>query len=64
MKDRVRDQSAHLLERKAMRLTGSDTDYIDLMRLEMSFIDQMRHIYTLAKRIAKVVVPPVIAQRD
>ena len=64
MKDRVRDQSAHLLERKAMRLTGSDTDYIDLVRLEMSFIDQMRHIYTLAKRIAKVVVPPVIAQRD
>jgi phosphate:Na+ symporter len=64
MKDRVREQSAHLLERKAMRLTAEDPDYLNLIRLEMSFVDQMRHIYTLAKRIAKVVVPPVLAQRD
>jgi phosphate:Na+ symporter len=64
MKDRVRDQSARLLERKAMRLTADDTDYLELVRLVMSFVDQMRRIYTLAKRIAKVVVPPVLAQRD
>ncbi len=64
MKDRVREQSARLLERKAMRLTAEDSDYLNLIRLEMSFVDHMRHIYTLAKRIAKVVVPPVLAQRD
>lgn len=64
MKDRVREQSERLLERKAMRLTTGDTDYLDLVRLEMSFVDQMRRIYTLAKRIAKVVVPPVLARRD
>jgi phosphate:Na+ symporter len=64
MKDRVRDQSARLLERKAMRLTADDTDYLELVRLVMSFVDQMRRIYTLAKRIAKVVVPPVLARRD
>jgi phosphate:Na+ symporter len=64
MKDRVREQSERLLERKAMRLAAGDTDYLDLVRLEMSFVDQMRRIYTLAKRIAKVVVPPVLARRD
>jgi phosphate:Na+ symporter len=64
MKDRVRDQSARLLERKALRLTTENSDYLELVRLEMSFIDQMRRIYTLAKRIAKVTLPPVLAQRN
>jgi len=63
MKDTVRDQSEQLLERKAVRLTADDPDYLNLVRLEMSFVDQMRRIYTLAKRIAKVVLPPVLAQR-
>jgi hypothetical protein len=30
----------------------------------MAFIDQMRRIYTLAKRIAKVALPPALAERD
>lgn len=47
-----------------MRLAAGDTDYLDLVRLEMSFVDQMRRIYTLAKRVAKVVAPPVLAQRN
>ena len=64
MKDTIRDQSEHLLERKATRLTADDPDYLNLVRIEMSFVDQMRRIYTLAKRIAKVVLPPVLAQRD
>ena len=63
MKDAIRDQSEHLLERKAVRLTADDPDYLNLVRLQMSFVDQMRRIYTLAKRIAKVVLPPVLAQR-
>jgi hypothetical protein len=44
-----------LLERKATRLVADDPDYLDLVRMQMSFVDQMRRIYTLAKRIAKVV---------
>jgi phosphate:Na+ symporter len=64
MKDGIRDQSERLLARKADRLTVDDPDYLDLVRLEMSFVDQMRRIYTLAKRISKDIVPPVIAQRD
>ncbi len=64
IKDTVRHQSEKLLARKAERLTAEDPDYLELVRLEMAFVDQMRRIYTLAKRIAKVVLPPVIAQRD
>jgi phosphate:Na+ symporter len=64
MKDGVRELSERLLTRKAQRLTADDQDYLELVRMEMSFVDQMRRIYTLAKRIAKVVLPPVLAQRD
>jgi phosphate:Na+ symporter len=63
-KDTLRDQSEQLLTRKATRLTAEDPDYLNLVRLEMAFVEQMRRIYTLAKRIAKVALPPVLAQRD
>ena len=64
MKDTIRDQSEHLLTRKATRLATEDPDYLNLVRLEMAFVDQMRRIYTLAKRIAKVALPPALAERD
>jgi phosphate:Na+ symporter len=64
MKDTLREQSEQLLARKATRLMADDPDYLTLVRMEMSFVDQMRRIYTLAKRIARVVLPPVLAQRD
>jgi len=64
LKDSLREQSERLLARKAQRLATDDPDYLALIRLEMSFVDQMRRIYTLAKRIAKVALPPVLAQRD
>jgi len=63
MKDIIREHSELLLARKAERLTVEDPEYLELVRLEMSFVDQMRRIYTLTKRIAKVVLPPVLAQR-
>ena len=64
MKDKIRDQSELLLARKASRLSADDPDYLALVRLEMSFVDQLRRIYTLTKRIAKVALPQVLAQRD
>ena len=64
MKDDIRIQSERLLMRKAERLTADDPEYLALVRVEMSFVDQMRRIYTLAKRIAKVELPPTIALRD
>jgi phosphate:Na+ symporter len=63
MKDEIREHSERLLTRKAERLTADDPDYLALVRLEMSFVDQMRRIYTLAKRIAKDSLPPALAQR-
>ncbi len=64
MKDDIRELSERLLSRKAQRLATEDQNYLELVRMEMSFVNQMRRIYTLAKRIAKVVLPPVLAQRD
>jgi hypothetical protein len=59
-----RAPSERLLTRKAERLNADDPDYLARMRLEMSFVDQMRRIYTLSKRIAKDVLPAAIARRD
>ena len=64
LKDAVRDQSERLLARKAAGLTAEDADYLKLIRLQMSFVDQMRRIYTLTKRISKAFVPSVIARGD
>jgi len=63
MKDVFREQSARLLERKAARLSTDDPDYVELVRLQMGLCDQFRRIYTLAKRIAKLNLPAVVADR-
>jgi phosphate:Na+ symporter len=64
MKNTLRDQADRLLGRKAERLSAEAPNYIELVRLQMSFVDQMRRIYTLTKRVAKGVLPPVLAQKD
>ncbi len=64
MKNTLRDQAERVLGRKAQRLSAEAPNYIELVRLHMSFVDQMRRIYTLTKRIAKGVLPPVLAQKD
>jgi phosphate:Na+ symporter len=64
LKDNVRIQSENLLARKAERLTVDVDDYLELVRLEMSFVDQMRRIYTLTKRVCRDILPAVLAERD
>jgi phosphate:Na+ symporter len=64
MKNTLRDRADRLLGRKAERLSAEAPNYIELVRLQMSFVDQMRRIYTLTKRIAKGVLPPALAQKD
>ena len=64
LKDTIRGQSENLLARKSTRLGAEDPESLNLVRLQMAFIDQMRRIYTLAKRIAKVALPPALAERD
>lgn len=64
LKDAIRENADRLLARKAERLTADDEDYLKLARLQMAFVDQMRRIYTLTKRVSKIFLPPVLAQRD
>jgi len=63
LKGAFREQSERLLGRKAARLSAEDPDYLALVRVQMGFVDQMRRIYTLCKRIAKVSLPEAIAER-
>jgi len=64
LKNSIREQSDRLISRKAERLSAADPDYLTLVRLQMSFVDQMRRIYTLTKRITKDILPPAIAKSD
>jgi phosphate:Na+ symporter len=64
LKAQVREQSERLLSRKAERLATDDPDYLTLIRMQMSFVDQMRRIYTLAKRITKDILPPAVVRAE
>ena len=57
MKDEIRDLADRLFERHARRLRADDPKYLDRVRLLMTFIEQLRHVYTLAKRVAKTHLP-------
>ncbi len=63
LKDAFREQSDRLLGRKAERLSAEDPEYLELVRLQMGLVDQMRRAYTLTKRVAKVTLPQAIAQQ-
>ncbi len=51
------------LARKSERIGTEDENYLASARAEMSLVDKLRRIYTMAKRIAKVVLPEPLAQR-
>jgi phosphate:Na+ symporter len=53
-----------LFERHARRLHIDDPRYVHRVRLLATFIEQLRHVYTLAKRIAKTQIPPALAQQE
>lgn len=62
MKPEIRDLADRLFERHARRLRADDPKYLDRIRLLMTAIEQLRHVYTLAKRIAKTHLPPEVAK--
>jgi phosphate:Na+ symporter len=57
MKAEIRDLADSLFERHASRLRADDPAYLERVRLLMTFIEQLRHMYTLAKRIARTQLP-------
>jgi phosphate:Na+ symporter len=63
-KSEVRRISDGFLEFKAQRLAHESPEYLLRLRLEMTAADQIRRVYTLAKRIAKTALPEEIADRD
>lgn len=62
MKDEIRDMTDRLFERHARRLHSDDPKYLAKVRLLMTFIEQLRHMYTLAKHIAHVHLPVEVAR--
>jgi phosphate:Na+ symporter len=61
MKSDIADLAMRLSERQALRLPGEDPEYLKKIRLQMSFVEQLRRIYTLSKRIARTSLPPEVA---
>uniref|UniRef100_UPI00147D8086 Na/Pi cotransporter family protein n=1 Tax=Ruegeria lacuscaerulensis TaxID=55218 RepID=UPI00147D8086 len=53
LKDDIRTLSDQLFERHAKRLNIDEPRYLERVRLLMTFIEQLRHMYTLTKRVAK-----------
>ena len=62
MKDEVRDLADRLFSRHAGRLRADDPKYLARVRLLMTYIEQLRHMYTLTKRVARTHVPEAITQ--
>jgi len=64
LKGDVRDFADQLFERHAERLHSDDPKYLQRVRLMMTFIEQLRHMYTLTKRIAKTQLPLAVARQE
>ena len=63
VKDEIRRIADEFLLRQSERIGIQDSGHLNLVRLEMEFLDKLRGIYTLAKRIAKDFVPNEVASK-
>jgi phosphate:Na+ symporter len=64
LKADIQDFADRLFERHAKRLHIDDPKYAQRVRLMATFIEQLRHMYTLTKRIAKTQIPAALAQQE
>ena len=64
MRERIRGEAEQLLARQAQELKSDAPAYLFRVRLRVSFVSQMRQIFTLARRVAEVALPPELARRD
>ena len=62
LKDDVRALADGLFERHAARLRADDPKYLARVKLLMTFIEQLRHLYTLTKRIARTQLPAEVSE--
>jgi phosphate:Na+ symporter len=63
VKDDIRRLADEALVRQSQRIGVAETRNIELIRLEFEVLDNLRRIYTLAKRIAKDFVPEEVAEK-
>ena len=63
LKDDVRRLGDDALARQSERIGVAETGNIEQIRLEFEVLDNLRRIYTLAKRIAKEFVPREVAEK-
>ena len=63
VKDDIRRLADEALARQSQRIGAAETRNIELIRLEFEVLDNLRRIYTLAKRIAKDFVPEEVAEK-
>jgi phosphate:Na+ symporter len=64
LKDEIRDFADRLFDRHTNRLHTDDPKYLQKVRLLMTFIEQLRHMYTLTKRMAKTQLPVEVARQE
>ena len=64
LKDDIQDFADRLFERHTKGLHSEDPRYLQRVRLMMIFIEQLRHMYVLTKRIAKTQLPLEVAQQE
>ncbi len=64
LKDDIRDFANRLFDLHTTRLNAEDPKYLQKVRLLMTFIEELRHMYTLTKRIAKTQLPVVVARQE
>jgi phosphate:Na+ symporter len=64
MKGEIGRLAEAFLTRKSERIGAQEENYLASARAEMSLVDKLRRIYTLAKRMAKVVLPEPVALKD
>jgi phosphate:Na+ symporter len=63
LKDDIRRLADEALQLQSERIGVQETRHLDLVRMELELLDNLRRIYTLAKRVAKDFVPEEVASK-
>ena len=63
LKDDIRLLAAEALQLQSERIGVQETRHLELVRMELELLDNLRRIYTLAKRVAKEFVPEEVASK-
>jgi phosphate:Na+ symporter len=63
LKEEVNQIVAQFLERQSERMAINDEGRLNLVRIEIAFLDNLRSIYILSRRIAKDFVPNEVASQ-